>query len=459
MYAIVDIETTGGFASGNGITELAILVHDGTRIVRRYNTLVNPGVSIPFYITSLTGITDSMVVDAPTFEEIAGEVYDVLGNNVFVAHNVNFDYSFIKYHLERCGYQYSSKKLCTVRLSRQIIPGLTSYSLGKLCQQLGIQILHRHRAFGDAEATAHLFTLLLERDEKACIVKALNPRSKEQLLPPNLKKADIDKLPFTCGVYYFHNARGKVIYVGKAKNIRQRVNSHFANNKPGKQKQDFIREIHQITFQECGSELSSLIFEAIEIQRLWPAYNRSLKHFEHRFSLLVFEDQRGYLRLAIDKIQNTHSPIFTVGSLLEGHSLLTRLVEKFELCPGLVLGQFPMRRCGTGIGYECDHRSDRDIYNQKVIHAIDSLKADLHTFMIMDEGRLPSEKCCLLMENGNFYGMGYLQPDDQKEDFNAIRLKLTPHKSTAYVRNLMLSHAENYPDKVTWLNSSHRQVK
>ena len=153
MYAIVDIETTGGYAAANGIIEISIKIFDGREIVEEFETLINPYQAIPKYIQAFTGITNEMVQDAPGFEEVAEKVFTYLQGNIFVAHNVNFDYSFIKSHLEYYGYSFTAKKICTVRLARQIFPGYPSYSLGNLCTSLGIDLTNRHRAGGDAAAT------------------------------------------------------------------------------------------------------------------------------------------------------------------------------------------------------------------------------------------------------------------------------------------------------------------
>src|SRR6185437_13849138 len=255
LYAVVDIETTGSYALGNGITEIAIVIHDGKKVLNFYETLVNPQRPIPLFIQSLTGITDEMVMNAPVFEEVASQVFGLLQDKVFVAHNVNFDYSFVKHHLLQAGHVFYSRKRCTVRLSRKILPGLAGYSLNKLCRQLDINLSNHHRAGGDALATAQLFQLLLEKDESNVIETMLKDRNKEQYLPPHLPVEQIDNLPPVPGVYYFYNAAGKTIYVGKAKNLRKRVRSHFSNNKTNKQKQDFLREIYKISYKECATEL------------------------------------------------------------------------------------------------------------------------------------------------------------------------------------------------------------
>ncbi len=270
QYAIVDIETTGGYAAGSGITEIAILIHDGEQVIDRFETLVDPQRDIPRSIQLLTGINEDMIAGSPVFDDIAERVYYLLAGRVFVAHNVNFDYSFLKHHLGLAGYQYSAPKLCTVRLSRKIKPGLPSYSLGNLCDTLGIPLSNRHRAGGDADATAVLFSNLCQWDTEGHMADMLKKTSKEQALPPNLPREDFDVLPSCPGVYYFRDKAGKVIYVGKATNIRKRVSSHFTGHNPNPQRQNFLRNIYAIDHEPCGTELMALLLETTEIKGCGP---------------------------------------------------------------------------------------------------------------------------------------------------------------------------------------------
>lgn len=456
MYAIVDIETTGGHASANGITEVAILIHDGNQVTEHFRTLVNPKIPIPIYIQALTGINDEMVQSAPLFEDVAQKIFELLHDKIFVAHNVNFDFSFLHYHLAAAGYNLQTKKLCTVRLTRKIIPGLVSYSLGKLCKQLGIDIVERHRAAGDAQATAILFSMLLERDNEGHIAHALNHRSKEQSLPPHLPKEDIDKLPPVPGIYYFHNNKAKVVYVGKAINIRKRVTSHFANNKSGRQKQEFLRDIHHISFQECGNELVSFILESIEIKRLWPAQNRSLKRFEHAYGLYTFEDQNGYLRMAIDKRRKFSNPVYTFSMMLEGHGLIKRLISDFELCPKLCFVQRNNDPCSGSGDHMCKgaciQKEESGEYNKRVHTAVDHLKSILPSFLLFDKGRNLNERSCILMEKGQFYGMGYIPVDNNLEDRDWLKQQLTPYPANDYIRNLVQNYALRFPEKAVSLS-------
>ena len=272
MYAIVDIETTGGYAANNDITEIAIVLHDGETVINRFETLVRPVRTIPYYIQVLTGISNDMVAAAPSFEEVAPHIYELLQGKIFVAHNVNFDYSFLKHHFSVAGFELNLHKLCTVRLTKKVFPGLASYSLGNLCNHFGITIFNRHRAGGDTDATVRLLEHLLQHNAEPHIQQFIKRGAKEQSLPPNLPKEQVDQLPYTPGVYYFHNQAGKVIYVGKAKNLKYRVSSHFTHNGSGKQRQDFLRHIHSMTYQTPSTALMAFILESVEINRLWRVF-------------------------------------------------------------------------------------------------------------------------------------------------------------------------------------------
>jgi DNA polymerase-3 subunit epsilon len=451
MYAIVDIETTGSYAANNGITELAIVLFDGNKIVDRFESLVNPEVPIPRYIQVLTGIRPEMVEAAPLFQDIAPRVFELLKEAVFVAHNVNFDYSFIKYHLEACGYSFQPRKLCTVRLSRKIFPSLPGYSLGKLCRELDIPVENRHRAGGDADATAKLFELILLRDSQGHVQGMLRGGSQEQYLPPNLPADQMKDLPYTSGVYYFHDQRGKVIYVGKAKNLKNRVCSHFANNHAGFRKQEFLRNIYAVSWKECGTELMALLMECVEIKRLWPKYNSSMKRFEQSYGLYTYEDQNGYLRLTIEKKKLHLQTHFCFNGISEGRQILHKLVRAFRLCPKLCFIQQGTYPC-EGIKEQycsgaCIQKEDPGAYNSRVQEALSSLQDVLPSFFIRDKGRNTSEESCILIENGRLYGMGYLAKEQPVENLELLKAYLTAYPENDYMRGLVYQYAERWPEK------------
>lgn len=454
-YAIVDIETTGGYAAANGIIEIAIKVFDGENIIEEFETLVNPNQNIPKYIQAFTGINNQMVQDAPQFEEIAEKVFTCLQGNVFVAHNVNFDYSFIKSHLEFYGYSFNAKKLCTVRLSRQIFPGLPSYSLGNLCNSLEIELRDRHRAGGDAAATVVLFKKLLDNDVKAVIQTSLNRNSKEAVLPPNVPKAHFDALPKNPGVYYFHDQKGKVVYVGKAKNIRSRVNSHFSNNSDSKQKQNFVRNVYGISFQPTATELMAAILESTEIKRLWPIFNTSQKRQEELFGFFVYEDQNGYMRLAIEKKRKYSNPVYTFHYKVDGYGVLRKLMKEFSLCPKLCFVQTDNEKC-VGIIEEychgaCEKKEASKDYNPRVLQAIASL-TKRPSYLVIDKGLSENEISCILVEQGSFFGMGYLPKNLENISRQTIQEYIKPYKENSYIRTLLFSHASNYPTQIKTLD-------
>lgn len=448
-YAIVDIETTGGNAANSRITEIAIRIHNGLEVTDRFDTLINPGRDIPPAIFALTGIDNDMVRDAPPFEDIASRVYAMLKDRVFVAHNVNFDYSFIRHQLEACGYNWTAPRLCTVRTARKIKPGLRSYSLGNLCENLEIPLHNRHRAGGDCDATALLFSKLLEWDTDNTIRDMLKKVSGDQRLPPNLPQEQYEKLPGKPGVYYFHDQKGKVIYVGKALNIKKRVGQHFSGHNIRPQRQHFLREIFSLSYEVCATELMALLLECIEIRRLWPAHNRALKRFEPRFGLFVYEDLEGYKRLAVGKLSRPHSCVTVVNREYEAAQLLKKLADQFSIdirfCRFST--QAPARPAPAPAAAE-KPLPPAEVHNTLVDRALEALEASRPTFAILDKGREIGEQSCIWMEKGNFYGMGYISDDSQLTELTEIRDSLQRSAGNHYMARLMLSYAERHPARV-----------
>jgi DNA polymerase-3 subunit epsilon len=442
MYAIVDIETTGGYASANGITEIAVYIHDGARVVKKFETLINPLQKIPHYITALTGIDNDMVANAPTFADIAETLYELLNDKVFVAHSVNFDYSFVKHQLKSCDYDLVVKKLCTVRLGRKVFEGLPSYSLGNLCRELKIPIDNRHRAGGDAKATVLLFEKYLQNNGQLHIDAMLKKSSAEQWLPLHLTKADILQLPNKPGVYYFHDGKNKIVYVGKAVNIKKRVSSHFTHNDADRKRQNFLRNIHAITYKECATELEALVLESTEIKRLWPKYNASQKQPQQKFGLYMFEDGKGYMRLAIDKKKKHLPALYNFNLLHEGLVMLKKMIEEFELNEKLCFVNKQPLTLEESTALDLPK-----IYNKKINNAIVELNKQLPTFAVVDKGKNTEEKLCLLIEKGNFWGMGYLTNHKKLPTINELKELLTPYADNDYIRNSIYSFVEMNPEK------------
>jgi len=425
MYAIVDIETTGNYTQRNKITEIAVFIFDGEKITDKFHTLVNPESSIPPYISSLTGITDQMVENAPKFYEIAKTIYRLLENKIFVAHNVNFDYNFIRQEFKNLGGDFQARKLCTVRLARKILPGLPSYGLGNLAGHLNVQINSRHRAFGDAEATVKIFEILLQSDKENYIEDSLKKSSYEATLPSNLPKEQFDQLPENPGVYYFFDIRGKVIYVGKAKNIKKRVKGHFSAGSETTQKQHMFRDIHGVSYELCGNELISLLFENHEIQRLWPLYNRAQKRITWNYGIYLYEDRKGYKRFSISRTNKSGRPVSYFKSQHEARSFLKLKTDEFDLCPKLTGLQrspgacfdYRIKKCAGA----CQGEEKADKYNKKMNKALQSFSQDNLTAAIIGKGRTQEESSVVWIEQGKYLGFGFF--DNQSEILHSSQLK------------------------------------
>lgn len=447
MYAIVDIETTGGYAENHRVTEIAIYHHDGTQITDHYKTLINPGRKIPHFITGLTGITYEMVKEAPSFADVADEVHSWLKDRVFVAHNAHFDYSFLKKEFEDHGINWSTKKLCTVRLSRKIIPGLDSYGLGRLAESLGIKILDRHRAGGDALATAKIFDILLKRDQDGVISRALKRNSGETILPPNLPKEEFDKLPARPGVYYFLDHHGHVIYVGKAINIKKRIAGHFAGEAREWNRSNIRNEIHHITYELTGSELIALILEAQEIRRLWPKYNLAQKYKTEEWGIYDYEDRNGYLRFCVNVVSRGAKPLISFSNKGDAWNFMWEKVRNHDLCPKLSGLQLAKGLCfahqsGSCKG-ACQGVESVKKYNKRAQHAIDSFFEKGQTVAILDKGRKPEERSVILVENGSYVGFGYYDNEVTIGDFESARNYVKPAKDIRIVQNLINSFLQN----------------
>jgi DNA polymerase-3 subunit epsilon len=447
MYAIVDIETTGGYAENHRITEVAIYLHDGIQVTESFHTLINPGRNIPYYITGLTGITTEMVLDSPQFEEIAEDILKRLEGKIFVAHNAHFDYSFLKKEFEQVGINWQSKKLCTVRLSRKIIPGLRSYSLGSLAESLGIEITNRHRAGGDAAATAKIFDQLLRRDNDGYIVKVLKRNSGETILPPNLPKEEFDRLPALPGVYYFLNATGNVIYVGKAINIKKRIAGHFTGDAREWSRSKIRNEIHHISYELTGNELIALILESQEIRRLWPKYNQAQKFRVEEWGVFGYEDRNGYLRFSVNLVARGSHPLVRFSTKGEAWNFLWEKVRDYELCPKLCGLQLSKGLCfdyqSGGCHGACMGVESVTHYNDRVAQAIRAFRDEGETVAIIGKGRKLGEQSLVLVERGAYVGFGFFDREASVRDFESARNYIKPSIETRTVQNLINSYITN----------------
>ncbi len=453
-FAVVDIETTGGYSANNRIIEVAIVLHDGKHPVDFYHTLVNPNRGVPSYITGLTGISSGMVSDAPTFKEVAGEIFNKLEGKVFAAHSVNFDYSFIKKELAEAGYDFNARRLCTVKASRKIFPGQRSYSLGRICESLQITIESRHRAMGDAAATATLLSRLIENDKHNTIHTLIKRNSGEWALPDNISKEKYESIPDTTGVYYFYDDKGKIIYIGKALNLKSRIKSHFTSN-GDKGKNRFWSRIHDIKYFETGSELIALILEAQEIKKHYPPFNKALKSRDKSSGILQYEDRSGYIHLVASNNLQGQIPLVAFRSLAEARMFLMEKMEQFELC-GKYTGlqttkgacqQYHVSACKGA----CTGEEPPDDYNARVHEVIHEIQVNQLSFCMIDEGKSDDEYAIIYVENGIYRGHGYINKEDYVEDATVLKSHLDYFPESRDVNSIIYSFMEKENMKILYL--------
>ncbi len=448
-YAVVDIETTGGKSSRDKITEIAIVLYDGEKIIDRWETLLDPECYIPYGITQLTGITQEMVRHAPKFYEVAKTIIEKTEGAIFVAHNVRFDYEFLREEFKRLGFAFTRKQLCTVRLSRKAFPGFRSYGLDSLIREFNISVQQRHRAMGDALATVEVLGRILAKEEGEEEAKELiNLGLKESLLPANVTMEQIHALPESCGVYYFHDQQGRLAYVGKSINIRKRVAEHFADiSSKGRKLQQCV---HEISYEITGSELIALLHESNEIKTQRPYINRAQRVRNFPYAIHCFENEQGYCCFEVIKTSTREQKKIQIVSeypkAANAKAHLQRAVTQFELCPKLchldsninskVCFHYHLKQC---LG-ACGQLEGVETYNERATAAQDYLSNMFdRDFMILDEGRTANEKSVVVVENGEYCGFTYLDESEGFSRMEQIKSMIKPSfQSNPEVKRIIL---------------------
>ena len=427
LFAVVDIETTGGNAKTGKITEIAIVITDGESIIEEYESLVDPDQFIPPFITNLTGITNQMVEDAPDFGQIAEKVSQLLSDKIFVAHNVNFDYSFIKKQLEESGYPISKKKMCTVRYSRKMVPGNPSYSLGNICSYFGIKNLDAHRAMSDTKATVQLLHELLRLDYND-FYKSYLKDGKEVNLPSGLSLKSFNRLPEKPGVYYMKDDVGKIIYIGKAKKIKSRVGQHFSG-KTSKKEAAFHMLVNSVEFELLGSELLALLFEDSEIRKHWPTYNKAQKSTPTRFHIGYYTDQNEKWRIGIIKGKYAGKKLLTTYSLLSAREHLISLVKEHQLNPELCQVEIPNSKI---ISHEEHHLNLNNLINNHIPTPTD--------FVIWEKGRHYGEDSFILIKQSQFHGFGFIPRGQKTTNYSELKQLMVPANSSGVTEKYIMNY-------------------
>jgi len=424
MFAIIDTETTGGNPAKDKVMEIAIILHDGERVVEEFSTLINPKVPIAPFIKKLTGINDNMVKNSPTFEEVSDRILEMTKGSIFVAHNVSFDYGVLRNEFRRMGIRFDRKQLCTVKFSRKILPGCQSYSLGKLCREIGIVLEGRHRAYGDASATAELFTRLLQQDHDKVLHNMLEIELTGLEAVPNLNFEVVEDLPEDTGVFCLLDKDGKTLFLSKGRNLRKRVIELLTKDLSAT-KYDPLREaIADITYEITGSELVAQLIETEEVIKQQPTYNPAQRRRNYRYGVYHFTDDWGFINLHVDMLTNRteERPLVEFTTRKSATAVLKRMVNRHGLYGAL---------CGLG---ENGNGKMPDMpppaYNSKLKQLLEKYQYDNPNFFIIGEGRSHHEQSVVWIENHRFKGIGYFEPEYIENDIESIKAAVTHHPDT-----------------------------
>ena len=430
MYAILDIETTGGKYNEEGITEIAVYKFDGHKVVDQFISLINPEIPIQPFVVGLTGINNDMLRSAPKFYEVAKRIVEITEDTILVAHNAKFDYRILRTEFSRLGFEFERQSLCTVELSQKLIPGLPSYSLGKLVRSLGIPLSDRHRATGDAQATVKLFKMLLAKDSEKEILKTSVRNAPKLRMDTKLVQL-LDELPSITGVYYLHNADGDIIYIGKSKNIKKRVNQHFTSE--NRKSLEIQKEVASVSFEATGNELNALLKENEEIKRNKPKYNKSLKRSVFSHALYQAKTIDGYIHLSIGKLDGRKKYITAFVNMQQAKATLENIIQEYNLCQKYTGSSpssgscfdFSIKEChGACVGEETALQ-----YNERVKQMLEKYNYENQNMLVIGRGRDLDEKSALLVEEGQFKGIGYFNLNYQLNNMEIIKSIITPMKS------------------------------
>ncbi|MHC5201625.1 exonuclease domain-containing protein [Myroides sp. LJL119] len=459
MYAILDIETTGGQFNEEGITEIAIYKFDGDQVVDQFISLINPEIEIQPFVVKLTGINNAMLRLAPKFYEVAKRILEITQDCVVVAHNSEFDYRVLRTEFRRLGFDYQRETLCTVELSQKLLPDMASYSLGKLVRSLGIPISDRHRASGDALATVKLFQLLLSKDTQKSIVTSMIKTDIKTGLNP--KFLDIlDSLPSQVGIYYIHDEKGNIIYIGKSRNIKKKIQQHFTSNSPVFKK--IQQQTYTVTFEKTGNELIALLKQSEEIELNKPKYNKVSKKNVFPYSVYLKTNLQGYFYFTIEKTDGRKKSIMACTTYNEGKKFIDKITTNFTYDYYLECLYDKKSKKITSETFSKDLQIDKSTYNELFLSMLNPYNVDKGTILISGKGRKLEEKSAIVLQDGKLLGYCFYDLNYQVNSLERISSNLIPINFHRNNRNIVLNYLNKKVGyKITRFNSdnSEKEVK
>ncbi|PHN92441.1 exonuclease [Maribacter sp. 6B07] len=441
MYAILDIETTGGKFNEEGITEIAIHKFDGQKVVDKFISLVNPEKEIQPFVVKLTGINSKMLRTAPKFYEVAKRIIEITEDTVIVAHNAQFDYRILRTEFRRLGYNFERKTLCTVDLSKLLLPDAESYSLGKLVRSLGIPVSDRHRANGDALATVKLFKLLLAKDSEKIIIKdAIRKETQGEL---SEKQLDIVRdLPNETGVFYMHNKDGDIIHLSKTSDLKKKVNQIFT--KSNQKFKKLAKETKKVTYELTGNDLVAILKEHQELLKIRPKYSTIPKKRMYSHAICITIDEHGYYKLKIEPYRECKEPLGLFNGVFSAKNYRYKITKEFGLCEKLNGISEARNNCS---GYDegtcqgaCINKEDVAEYNKRVTAAITKNSIKGNKVLVIDKGREIGEQSAILLKNGSLVGLGFYDLNHQINNIHILESIITPMNGTRDANYLIESY-------------------
>ncbi len=382
-----------------------------------------------------------MLKNAPKFYEVAKRIVEITEGCVVVAHNAQFDNRILTTEFERLGFEFDRETLCTVELAKTLIPDLPSYSLGKLVRSLGIPVTDRHRASGDALATVKLFKLLLSKDVEKTIIKAFLRKHPKLQLEPKLTEI-IARMPSETGVYYIHNKEGNIIYIGKSKNIKKRINQHFTGT--DRKSKKIQLKVATVTYDVTGSELIALLKESHEIKQNKPLFNRALRKTLFSHALYNTTDANGYINFTIDIADGRKKSITTFSNRQSAKDFLHRAVETYSLCLKLSGLEKTRTSCFKYELKECEgaciSKEDTALYNERVHQFIEKYSYKDQNMIIIDRGRVIDERSAILIENGVFKGYGFYELNHQLNNIDILKSIIIPMENNRHTQHIIQSY-------------------
>lgn len=445
MYVIVDVETTGGsWKSGGRITEIAAYRHDGERVVEEFSTLINPQCYIPYSITELTGITNEMVEDAPTFADIARHLLDVTSDAVFVAHNATFDYNFIKAEFEAVGYSFERNVLCTVKLSRKLLPGFDSYSLGNLAEILNIPINGRHRAAGDAIATCTLFDLLMSKNGGFINVDDPYKQFDFSLLNSSISLQTLSSLTVHSGIVLFYDRGGQVLDINLYKNVKEGMYRTLGLAKTKNQKALVANCADFEVIDVPANFVGDVVHLAMMIEKRPLMVKLKLPGYS---GIFLYTDQLGYKHLYINEYSGSESAVTLFSSPDKALEWLYDACAKYRLCGSLVGFQREAGKCSFVASGSCDGACVGDepaeSYNRKVDRMLSSIPSVSDNMVVIDKN----------MDNGNIWyvvvykcaviGYGCVSVDSGIQEISTFTDSMVKLSDNMALRSLVNYHVYN----------------